>query len=197
MSVTTVSTFFAVGTLLLGAALITLVLVWLGSLVSNRLRTVRRAFAASFDGYGLRLAWLVSIVATLGSLFYSQVAHYIPCELCWYQRIAMYPLVVVLGIAVVRRDEAVRRYVIPVAAIGAIISTYHYVIQQFPDLAVTSCSATGVPCTGHWVWKFGFVSIPLMALACFGTILAVLILDRAHRTPPVEIPDPQPIEEAS
>ncbi len=197
MSVTTVSTFFAVGTVLLGAGLITLVLVWLGSLVSDRLRDVRRAIAASFEGYGLRLAWLVAVVATLGSLYYSQVAHFIPCELCWYQRIAMYPLAVILGIAVVRRDEAVRRYVLPVAVIGGIISAYHYVIQQFPDLAVTSCDATGIPCTGHWVWKFGFVSIPLMALACFGTIVAVLVMDRAHRTTAVRAAEPQPIEEAS
>lgn len=177
MSVNTVSTFLATGAVLLGAGLIALILVWAAR---DRAAVLREAIAASFDGLGLRLAWLMASVATLGSLYYSQIAHFIPCEYCWYQRIAMYPLAVILGIAVFRGDTAVRRYALPLAVIGGSISTYHYVIQQFPDLATGSCSTT-VPCTAALVWKFGFVSIPLMALVSFGVIVAVLLLDRSGR----------------
>jgi disulfide bond formation protein DsbB len=184
MSVNTVSTFLATGTILLGAGLITLLLVWVASLVSDRARRVLDAVANSFEGLGLRLAWVMAVVATLGSLYYSQIAHFIPCEYCWYQRIAMYPLAVILGIAVVRRDEGVRRYVLPLAVVGGAISTYHYVIQRFPDLAAGSCSTT-VPCTTALVWKFEFVSIPLMALASFGVIVAVLLLDRSSPISPM------------
>ena len=195
MTVNTVSTFFAVGTILLGAGLITLALLWAASLLSDRAAAVLEAVATSFDGLGLRLAWVMAVIATLGSLYYSQVAHFIPCEFCWYQRIAMYPLSVILGIAVFRRDESIRRYVLPLAVIGGGLSTYHYLIQQFPNLEVGACS-TIVPCTTAWVWKFDFVSIPLMALASFGTIVAVLLLDRPSRRSPAATMEPTTHQEA-
>lgn len=185
MSVNTVSTFLATGAVLLGAGLITLLVIWIFALISDRARTVLATISASFEGFGLRLAWVMALVATAGSLYFSEVAHFTPCELCWYQRIAMYPLALVLGIAVVRRDQAVRRYVLPLAISGAVIAAYHYTIQQFPDLSVTACSTT-TPCTSAWVWKFGFVSIPLMALVSFATIVAVLLLDRPGRRAPAE-----------
>ena len=167
-----------------------MLLVWLASLVSDRAAAVLESIAASFEGIGLRVAWGTAIVATLGSLYYSEIAHFIPCEFCWYQRIAMYPLVVVAGVAVLRRDERARGYIVPLAVAGAILSTYHYTIQQFPSLEVGSCSTT-FPCTAAWVWKFGFVSIPFMALACFGLIVAALLLDRTlgpadHQMEPTE-----------
>lgn len=183
MSVNTVSTFLAIGAILLGAGLITLFVLWLAALVSDRAQAILATVSYSFEGLGLRLAWVMATVATLGSLYYSQIAHFIPCELCWYQRIAMYPLALILAIAAIRRDASVRRYVLPMAVVGAGISAYHYTIQQFPDLSVTSCSTT-VPCTAAWVWKFDFVSIPLMALVSFAVIVAVLLLDRPGRVAP-------------
>jgi disulfide bond formation protein DsbB len=174
MSVDTVSTFLSVGAVLLAGLL---AVVWLAALVaaaggpSGPIESVRGTIA----GNGLRLAWLMALVATLGSLYFSEVAHFIPCELCWYQRIAMYPLAVILGIAAWRRDTAIRRYVIPVAAVGGVISAYHYLIQHFPDLSAGTCDI-GIPCSAAWVWKFGLVSIPFMALASFGTIITLLAL---------------------
>ena len=76
------------------------------------------SFVDGVRGVALWLAWLVSIVTTLGSLYYSEVAHYVPCELCWYQRICIYPFSVVLLIAAIRRDVSVWRYVLPVSVIG-------------------------------------------------------------------------------
>ena len=129
------------------------------------LRAELRAAAGS-------LAAVVAVGATAGSLYFSEVRHFVPCELCWYQRIFMYPLSVVLTLAVVRRDERVRPYVCALAGLGALVSIYHVQLQLFPGQG-SSCSA-GPSCTYQWVDVFGFVSIPVMALASFAIILLLL-----------------------
>ena len=126
-------------------------------------------------GSSLVLAWIVALVATLGSLYLSEVAHFVPCPLCWYQRIAMYPLVVVLGIAALRSDYGIRRYVLPIVAIGAAISVYHYQLERFPSQTSLACSLE-VPCTTVWIWRFHYISIPFMALSAFALIAALLLL---------------------
>ncbi|NNC91737.1 MAG: disulfide bond formation protein B [Acidimicrobiia bacterium] len=122
--------------------------------------------------------WIIAAVAassTIGSLIYSEYFDLIPCRLCWYQRIAMYPLALILLIAAVRRDTTgARRYGIPLAVIGAAIAGYHYLIQQFPSLETGACSLEA-PCSAPYVWQYGFVSIPYMALAGFTLILLVLL----------------------
>jgi disulfide bond formation protein DsbB len=130
-------------------------------------------------GLELWLAFVVATTATLGSLYLSDVVHLIPCTFCWYQRIAMYPLVVVLGVAAWRKDHGIRIYAETLAAIGAVIAAYHRLIQAFPDLGGSSCS-TGVPCTAAYFTEFGFVTIPYMALSGFLLILALLWVDRAN-----------------
>ncbi|MDA0352536.1 MAG: disulfide oxidoreductase [Chloroflexi bacterium] len=128
---------------------------------------------------GRWLAFLVAAVAMASSLYYSEVVGFVPCEFCWYQRIAMYPLVVVLAVAAVIRDDRVFRYVLPIAVIGSLLSIYHYQLQLFPDQA-SSCS-TGVPCHARYVEEFGFVSIPLMALCGFIAIIALHVTMRRAR----------------
>ena len=131
----------------------------------------------------LGLAWIVALVATLGSLYLSEVAHYEPCTLCWLQRVAMYPLVVILGIGAIRSERAVRWYALPLAGIGAALAVYHALLQRVPGLqGATSCSAQA-PCNVMWVREFGFVSIPVMALGAFlliAVLLCVASLDRDH-----------------
>ncbi len=94
-------------------------------------------------GHELLFGAIVAGVAMLGSLYMSEVAHLIPCTDCWYQRIAMYPIAIILGIAAYRNDAKIRVYVAPLAVIGGIISIYHYLIQWFPNLEGTSCSTVG------------------------------------------------------
>lgn len=122
-------------------------------------------------------ALAVALTATVGSLVYSEVYHFEPCRLCWYQRIAMYPLVLLLGLALWKRDRGVVRYALPQAVIGALIATYHYTLETFPSLGDGACSR-GVPCTARYVNEFGFVSISFMALSGFVFIIAVLISGR-------------------
>jgi disulfide bond formation protein DsbB len=125
---------------------------------------------------GLWLAFLVAATATLGSLYFSESAGYVPCTMCWYQRIAMYPLAPILLIAAIRRDRWVAWYATPLASVGAGIALYHYLIEWNPSLEGGACSATGPSCADIWFREFGFVTLPFMALAGFLAILAFLLV---------------------
>jgi disulfide bond formation protein DsbB len=133
-----------------------------------------REAAAAQGQHALWLAWLVAAVATVGSLIYSEVIHFVPCRLCWFQRIFMYPLSIVLLVGAIRRDLAARFYALPLALIGLAISVWHYLIQVFPSLEGSSCDPVN-PCSARYVEVFGFISIPFMAGAGF-TLIAVLLL---------------------
>ena len=130
-------------------------------------------------GYELLFGALAAGTATVGSLYLSEVANLIPCTDCWYQRIAMYPIAVILAIAAWRRDTGVRIYVTTIAVMGSIISVYHYLIQWYPNLEGTSCT-TAVPCTGVWFRVFGFMSIPYMALSAFAFVLVMMLALRSN-----------------
>ena len=138
---------------------------------------VRAGFAPScglLSRQSVWLAWLVALVATCGSLFFSQVADFVPCQLCWYQRICMYPLVVVLLVGALLRDRRVPLYAAAFPVVGAAISIYHIYIEVNPDKESASCRA-GVPCSTRWIDEFGYVTIPVMALSAF-TLIAVLLV---------------------
>jgi disulfide bond formation protein DsbB len=119
------------------------------------------------------LAWIVALVATVGSLIYSEVVHFIPCRLCWFQRIAMYPLSVILLVGAIRREALVRYYALPLSLVGFLISVWHYLIQAFPSLEGGACDSAN-PCSSRYVETFGFISIPFMAGAGF-ILISVLL----------------------
>lgn len=130
------------------------------------------------DRYGLYLAWLVALVATGGSLYFSEVRHFVPCTLCWYQRILMYPLVIVLGIASYRDDRSVRVYVLPLTVLGAGIALFHYLEQKVPGFGLPEVCRVGVPCSAVYINWWGFVTIPFLALVAFVLITGLLLLAR-------------------
>lgn len=121
----------------------------------------------------LFVAWTVATVATAGSLFFSEVMGFIPCDLCWYQRILMYPLVLMLGIAVVRKDYSQSLYGLCFALIGMGVSSYHYMLQKIPALASVGNACGIVPCNAQYINWFGFITIPFLALVGF-ILVAVL-----------------------
>ena len=126
------------------------------------------------------VAALLAVGATLGSLYLSEIAHLEPCRWCWFQRIAMYPLALVLVVGWLRRDRGVHLYGLPMCLAGAAMSTWHYLLQHFPDLeGATTCSLTS-PCTVRYAWEFGFVSIPYMAGSVF-VLVGVLLNMSRHR----------------
>ncbi|WP_153124367.1 disulfide oxidoreductase [Peribacillus tepidiphilus] len=115
----------------------------------------------------LFLAWAASIVAMFGSLYFSEIRQYEPCVLCWYQRIIMYPFTVILGIATVRKDFGIAFYTMILSAIGATMSTYHYLLQKVSFFADRAPACGRIPCTGQYINWFGFVTIPFLALLAF------------------------------
>jgi disulfide bond formation protein DsbB len=137
----------------------------------------RRQLVEAVGPQSLALAAAVAVVATLGSLYLSEVAHFTPCRLCWYQRIAMYPLAPLLVLAAARRDTGIRIYAAVLAGIGAVIATYHVVLERYPTLESSVCDPAN-PCTLIWVKRFGYLTIPGMALSGFAVILVLLALAR-------------------
>jgi disulfide bond formation protein DsbB len=128
-----------------------------------------------FKKYVLYLAFGQSLIATLGSLTFSEILHFPPCVLCWYQRIVMYPLVLVFGIAILKRDKLVEYYAWPMIAIGWLISVYHNLLYYniLPEAAAPCIQ--GVSCTTKFIEWFGFITIPFLSLTAF-TILGVLMV---------------------
>ncbi|WP_213423928.1 disulfide oxidoreductase [Bhargavaea massiliensis] len=120
--------------------------------------------------------WTVSLVATAGSLYFSEVRGYIPCEMCWYQRILMYPIVVIGAVAFFRKDFRAAVYTLALSVIGGLISLYHYGIQKLPALQDSAPSCGQVSCTGAYINWFGFVTIPFLALTSFIIIAVVSLL---------------------
>ncbi len=166
MSTAQVSDFFAVlalGSLAIGWVAVVVVL---APGAEVRVRQLRPA--------ALPLALAIATVSTAGSLYYSEIAGYVPCEMCWYQRIGMYALVPVLAVAVIRRDQRGGWYGLVLALAGLAVSVYHYQLQLFPGQGST-CDAEA-PCTYQWVDSFGFVSIPFMAGCGFIGVAGLALL---------------------
>lgn len=141
--------------------------------VSAPLTTLRRMAW----GYELWLAFVVSGTATAGSLFFSEVANFVPCELCWYQRIFMYPLAIVTLLAALANDHRIARYLLPLPVIGASVSVYHLLVENGVVHEAQSCriSAPG-GCAIKWINEFGYVTIPTLALTGFALVFAFLLL---------------------
>lgn len=132
-----------------------------------------------FRGYTLYMAWIVAVTATLGSLYFSEIRGFIPCELCWYQRILMYPLSIILGIAAYTNETVLRKYVLPLSIIGGCISIFHYMEQKIPGFAAIKPCTNGVPCSAQYINWFGFVTIPFLALIAFILITVLMILTKS------------------
>lgn len=142
-------------------------------LLLARLRPTSRIHSLS-RAYGMHAAFLIALAATLGSLFFSEIAGYPPCTLCWYQRILMYPLVVLLGMAIFRKEERViAPYAFVLSAIGALVAGYQYLLQigVVPSLV---CAVGSVSCAKIFLLQFGYLTLPLMSLTAF-LLIALLM----------------------
>jgi disulfide bond formation protein DsbB len=142
-----------------------------------------RALRTALWGYELWAAFAVSAIATGGSLFFSEVAHFVPCELCWYQRIFMYPLSIVTLLAALASDYRVARYLLPLPVIGAGVSVYHLLVENQVVGQSSACfvSAPG-GCATKWINEFGYVTIPTLALTAFLLLIGLLSLAAAGET---------------
>jgi disulfide bond formation protein DsbB len=193
MTVQTVETFYAILALVaLGVVAISVVL-WVAAAASPGARPAFAGWSEPLATNALVLAAIVATLAMLGSLYFSEIAKFEPCRLCWYQRIAMYPLAIVLWMAVVRRDRGINPYVRVLAGIGAVIAAYHVALEWIPALDTGSCGI-GPSCGVVWFRTFGFVSLPLLALSAF--LLIITLLSLPGRSDRPGSPDPtDPVSE--
>jgi disulfide bond formation protein DsbB len=167
--------FFLVLTLAANAVVALAAVLALAALVSPRVRTSVVTLVRMVAPQSIVFAWVVATVTTLGSLYYSEHAGFVPCELCWYQRIVMYPLVIVLGVAALRRDRWVWITALAFVVVGAPLSLYHWLVERVPAFEESSsCSATA-PCSTPWFEKLGFVTLAWMAMSSF-LLIGVLMV---------------------
>lgn len=133
--------------------------------------------------WGLWAALFVAFASMSGSLFYSEVAQYEPCKLCWYQRIAMYPLVLLIALGIRFRDRMITWYAGALAAVGALIAANHYYLQLSGN-SFLPCSAVGysVSCSKNFVLMYGYITIPVMALSAFIFIIIAMVLHHYWRS---------------
>ena len=191
MSLVTVATPLAVLALIADA----MVLATLIGLAMSRLSGTARGW---WDGLhdlasplALPAALLVALIAVSGSLYLQFGDDLVPCQLCWFQRICMYPLVVLLGISMVRRDLfSARLYAIPLGVVGICLSVYQYLLQKFPGQISLNCGAGQPDCGTSLIDVFGFVTIPFLALAAFLLILTLLLVARQGEEEWEDVGDP-------
>ena len=170
MSPNTVTLFFALLALVCNAFVIGVAVAWL---VRHREPALWNAVLDALGPSALTLAAVIAVVTTAGSLYLSEVAHFPPCQLCWYQRIGMYPLAIVLPIAALRRDTRAWIYPLALALCALPISVYHVLLERYPSLEAGTCDVTN-PCSIVWVRHFGFVTIPYMAASAFAAIAVAM-----------------------
>ncbi len=185
MSIETVSKFFALLTLAAMAGVIGVLVVMLAARWSPAVARFRDSAIELVSPAALWLGSFVAAVSMAGSLYYSEVADFAPCDLCWYQRIAMYPLAIILAIAAYRKDLGVRRYSYPLVVVGAVIALYQYVLQLRPGLESGFCGVDA-SCTERYIWQFGFISFPFMSLVGFALIFVLLYVAGTEAREPAE-----------
>lgn len=123
----------------------------------------------------LYLAWFQALVATMGSLFFSEVMGWTPCVLCWYQRILMYPLVAILTVGILLKDKRISLYVLPLSILGFLVAAYHNLLYYG---VIQEVCKQGVSCATRFFAWFGFVTIPLLSLTAFALITTLMLIHK-------------------
>lgn len=181
---TGVAVISALGFLAFMATMVALALYALKKLVRVRLYD---KLQNQLQPYAYQLAFFLALMASLASLFLSEVLHFQPCILCWYQRIAMYPQVVLLYVAQLRKERVLTPYLLVTNVIGSLISLYHYSLHVLPRtmVPILPCSTQlgGVPCDKGYDFYFGFMTFPLMAWSVFMLITFLLIISQVKVSP--------------
>lgn len=158
--------------------------VFLGLLLAVRIfqpkdKTSKKIASLISNNY-IVLIFLITAAASAGSLFLSDIMNYLPCKLCWYQRIFIYPQVIISGVALFTADTSVRKYLLPLSIVGALIAVYHILLQIYPS--VLQCGDETVSCSTNQFVGFGYITIPVMSLTAFIILIFInLMKDREDK----------------
>jgi disulfide bond formation protein DsbB len=167
------NTILAVGTLVILLFLILLVVAWL---TDNPIAD----WTAKHSGCILRVIFAGAVI---GSLIYSNYFDYAPCLLCWYERICIYPVAILLFTDSLRKSALLQRQILLLSSAGLLIALFHNYITIFPETSVDVCGTSGVSCLTRYVYQFGFVSIPFMSAVILlsGVLISVLAMRYPHQ----------------
>ena len=126
--------------------------------------------------YYLHAAWAISLCAVIVSLYFSEILKLAPCVLCWWQRVLIYPLAIIIPVGLFNNDKNVHKYILPFSILGTIIATYHYLLTMGIIPANLAPCQAGVSCITNYILWFGFINIPLMSFAAFTMITLLMII---------------------
>lgn len=168
-------------TILLNVSVVGMLLLWATSYFSKWSKEMLSKIIKYLDKKEILFAFIISLTATAGSLYFSEIAGYTPCELCWYQRIFMYPQVLILGIAYYKKDRKIADYSLTLSIVGLLIAIYHYIVQ-FADKNIAPCQVVGysASCSDHFTLNFGYITIPMMALIAFAGMIVLMLFLKAN-----------------
>ncbi len=174
-SVETVNYLLALGTIALQAGTIVLIVLWF-----LRKKSGFSEHATVVGTWGLWVGLVLSFAGAFLNLYYNEVLGIPPCDLCWWQRIFLYPQVVLFGMALFKRDSYIADYSIVLSIIGAGFALYHHFLQMFPNSL--PCPATGVSCATRILFEFGYITYPLMAFSLFALLIVLMLFVRARHS---------------
>lgn len=124
----------------------------------------------------LFIAWIQALVGMVVSLYFSEILHYAPCDLCWYQRILLYPLAIILAVGILKKDHHLYSYVMPFGVLGMIVAFYHYLLQMGVIPENLAPCVSGISCKTSYFTLFGFINIPLLSFVAFAVITVCVFL---------------------
>src|SRR3989344_3185671 len=166
----------------LGICAIILQILSVSALFVLFLRPKENKFLGFIDKHYLTLGFILSLFASLFSLVYSEIIGFLPCVLCWYQRIFLFPLVFIFGSAIWHRDRKIVKYTLPLLCIGFLISVYQNFFYYFGNGSSIPCDASGVSCYQRLISEFGgYISIPMLALTSFLALITVLLVAHFYK----------------
>lgn len=174
-SVETVNYILALGTLVLQIATVALLVLWF-----LRGKDAFSSQAAMIGKWGLWIGVFFSFAGSFLTLYYSEVLGIPPCDLCWWQRIFLYPQIFLFGMAIWKRDSYIADYSIVLSILGAGVALYHHFLQMFPN--ALPCPATGVSCATRILFEFGYITYPLMGFSLFAFLIVLMLFVRARRS---------------
>lgn len=142
----------------------------------------KNEYLAFIDKHYLQLGFLVSLSASLFSLVYSEIIGFLPCYLCWYQRVFLFPIVFIFGSAIWHKDRKIVKYVLPILGVGFIISVYQNLQYYFGDIGTLPCDASGISCYQRLVDVFGgYISIPSLALTSYLALITIALVAHFYK----------------
>lgn len=146
------------------------------------LRSKQNAYLDFIDKHFLTIGFIISTSAAFLSLVYSEVINFLPCYLCWFQRVFIFPLPFIFGSAIWHKERMVVKYVLPLLSVGAVISIYQNFIYYFTDSGSKPCDASGISCFKLLIPEFnGYIQIPTMALVTFGALITVVLVAHFYK----------------